>query len=1314
MSASRPPRAADIAVIGVSATLPGAASLDELHDLLASGRDAVGPLPRLRRKYSRVARGDYQVAGYLERVDEFDPEFFQISPREAERMDPQQRILLERCCAAIENAGYRLGDFRGSRTGVYVGATASSYIENPIDPSTVLGNLAAPLAGRVSYVLDLRGPSLVLDTACSSSLVAIHQACGALQLGECDYAIAAGIVIFTDFYQKAKGRGVLGVVAPDGRSKSFDAAADGTGLGEGVGVVLLKPLARALAERDLIHAVIRGTSINQDGGRSNGLTAPSPSAQADVISQAWERAAVDPATIGFFEAHGTGTKLGDPIEIDGMNRAFARYTEARGFCPVSAIKSNIGHLGSAAGVASFLKVVLALQRRQLYPSLHFETPNPLIAFDDGAVYVNRELRPWPEAAHPRRASVSSYGVSGTNAHAILEEAPAPAPDPAPAERDEQLVTLSARTAEALGRYAARMSDALVNTEASLADIAFVLNAGRDDHGHRWAGVATTVDQLRGQMDELRVAAPGERADAEPASGARKVVFLISDQIAGCSLAEDAPGCGPLRRALASLPEPTATSPQVLAFRTLYAACRALDALGVTAKTVIGSGIGNTVVGAVLERYSLAEGETRAAAFAPPGKPLDRERLAQVLRTLCKDGTPAFVEIGPPGGLRQALATLRPELAIVPTWPAAGGSPLAATAELYRRGVAIDWDRHYQGQQRRRVVLPSYPFERRRCWIGEPFSDAELDAEGRDKSYAGERDDPALLLQGPGATAVRDADVSEVEARLAELWGEVLKLTEVARDSDFIALGGDSLNGVQLLELIDERFGVELDVLDLFEHGTLSEMAAKIESERPQRATPAAAEARPQPSPDALIPNTGATSGPLSSPQRQVYYLCKLEDDRSLYCASMSFHIRGALDVAALGASFDRIVARHGVLRTTYSDDGPTQHVRDPARFAMRVVDLRDREESDARTEMRALRRGERHFDLGDDLPLRATLYRLEDERAVLALSVHHIAVDGWSLGILVRELAVCYQATARGVEPQLPALPVQYIDYARWQRARLESGALDHDLGFWVDRLTPLPAPLRLPRLGRAEAGGDGRTGARALRTMPAALGDALRAFGQRREASLFMALLSGYAALLHRYTGQTDLVIGAPVANRSDAVKQVIGYFSNTLPLRLDLSGEPSFLALLDRVKAAVVEGLGHQEVPLDRIIQALQPERDAGSSPVVQTLFALQNTPTEMNELFGLEVTADAPDTSIAQFGLSLSLRETPGGIVEFAESYGHLDEVALTQLLRHLETLIEAALREPERPIATLAYLTADEQRDLVAWSDSKRSSDFNLEW
>src|SRR5256885_5991510 len=336
-------------------------------------------------------------------------------------MAPQQRFALELTCAAIENAGYSLKQFQGSRTSVSLSALQNSYsalLGPERDGPALIGNLTASVAGKVSYYLDLRGPAMMIDTSCSSSLVAVHDACSKLLLGEADYAIAGGVNLYVFFPELDHFSDPLGIAAPDGKSKTFAADADGTGIGEGAGIVLLKPLEKAVRDRDHIQAVIKASAINQDGGRSNGVAAPSPLAQTDVIIETWRRAKVDPDTLTFIEAHGTGTYLGDPIEMQALTDAFRQFTDRRRFCAISSVKTNIGHLGFAAGISGLIKSVLALKHRKLFPSLHFNQPNPHIDFDNTPLFVNTELRHWEFENIPRKAAVSSFGISGTNSHVV--------------------------------------------------------------------------------------------------------------------------------------------------------------------------------------------------------------------------------------------------------------------------------------------------------------------------------------------------------------------------------------------------------------------------------------------------------------------------------------------------------------------------------------------------------------------------------------------------------------------------------------------------------------------------------------------------------------------------------------------------------------------------------------------------------------------------------------------------------------------------------------------------------------------------------
>ncbi len=424
-----------IAIVGTALRLPGGVvDLESLWDLLSSGRDAITEIPADRWDLRALYDADPDApgkmftrhGGFLDAVDRFDAEFFGISPREAESMDPQQRLVLETAWHALEDAGIAPPALHESKTGVFLGVCNNDYgrmlFAHPerIDPYFSPGNAASVVAGRLSYFMGLQGPSIAIDTACSSSLVAIHLAVQSLRSGESDLAIAGGINLILSpemniNFSKAR------MMAPDGRCKTFDAAADGYVRGEGCAVVVLKRLSDC-TPMDRVLAVVRGSAVNQDG-RSGGLTAPNGPSQEAVIRAALEAAGVTPAQVGYVEAHGTGTSLGDPIEVQALGAALGTGRDPSRPVAIGSIKTNVGHLEAAAGIAGVLKVVLALRHREIPPHLHFKTPNPLMDWAALPVVVPTVRTPWMPIDGRYLAGVSSFGFSGTNAHVILEAAP---------------------------------------------------------------------------------------------------------------------------------------------------------------------------------------------------------------------------------------------------------------------------------------------------------------------------------------------------------------------------------------------------------------------------------------------------------------------------------------------------------------------------------------------------------------------------------------------------------------------------------------------------------------------------------------------------------------------------------------------------------------------------------------------------------------------------------------------------------------------------------------------------------------------------
>ncbi len=512
-----------IAIIGMSGVLPGSHDLDEFWAHLDSGDDLISEIPPDRWDW-RAVWGDPRTeanktrakwGGFIPEVDCFDALFFGISPREAALMDPQQRLFLTAVWRTIEDAGYRPSDLARSRTGLWVGVASSDYSElirarvDDIDGQISTGVSHAVLANRISFLLDLRGPSEPVDTACSSSLVAIHHAVEALRSGKCEMAIAGGVNVILS-PTMAIGFSKAGLMSEDGRCKAFAKAADGYVRGEGVGALLLKPLDQALASGDTVRAVILATAVNH-GGRAASLTAPNPEAQASLLEEAWRQAGIHPETLGYIEAHGTGTVLGDPIEVNGLKSAFSRFgpgPEKFEFpaCGIGSVKSNIGHLETASGVAGVLKVVLAMRHGTLPPTLHVTEINPYLNLEGSAFEVIRDRRPWVRRQSregrevPRRAGVSSFGFGGANAHVVLEEF-----EPVAADSEDsgpQVIVLSAKNEERLREAVRRLAgylDRHLEDAPSLADLAFTLQAGREEMPARLAFVAESLDSLKARL-----------------------------------------------------------------------------------------------------------------------------------------------------------------------------------------------------------------------------------------------------------------------------------------------------------------------------------------------------------------------------------------------------------------------------------------------------------------------------------------------------------------------------------------------------------------------------------------------------------------------------------------------------------------------------------------------------------------------------------------------------------------------------------------------------------------------------------------------
>lgn len=633
-------RTEPITIVGIGCRFPGGADTPESYwKLLRDGVCTVGPIPEDRWDVSAfydpdpAAPGKMYVreGGFLDRVDEFDPLLFGISPREAVWMDPQQRLFLEVCWEALERAGYAPDSLTGIKTGVFAGISSFNYATHilssfdvaELDPFFGTGNALSVVAGRLSYTLGLNGPALAVDTACSSSLVALHLACESLRRGECDMAVAGGVgLILTP--ETTIGFCKAGMLARDGRCKTFDASADGYVRGEGAGVIVLKRLADAKASRDKVIACIRGSACNHDG-RSTGLTVPNGPAQRAVIEAALANGAVEPGRMAFVEAHGTGTSLGDPIELVALGAVFAGRSESDAPLLLGSAKTNLGHLEAAAGIAGVIKVALSMQHGEIPPHLHLSQPTPLFDWDAHRLRIAAHLTPWPETLP--FAGVSSFGFSGSNAHVVMERASETASDTVSTERPLHIFTFSARTGEALEELKQRHLGAL-DTTTNLPDRCFTTNAGRAQFGHRAAVVAASAEEL----GSLLISGNFQRgaSDTEP-----RVAFLFTGQGSqyvgmGRELYDTQPGfrrtldrCNEILRGElpvslldvlygsgTKLHETAYTQPALFALE--YALAKLWMSWGVTPTAVIGHSLGEYVAACIAGVFDLEAGLKLAA------------------------------------------------------------------------------------------------------------------------------------------------------------------------------------------------------------------------------------------------------------------------------------------------------------------------------------------------------------------------------------------------------------------------------------------------------------------------------------------------------------------------------------------------------------------------------------------------------------------------------------------------------------------------------------------------------------------------------
>ncbi len=1374
-----------VAIIGMVGRFPGAQSVETFWQNICDGTESIIRLapdedytlildPTLRNNPQYVPAG-----AFLDHIDLFDAAFFGYTPREAQIMDPQHRLFLECAWEALERAGYDAHQYNG-RISIYAGSGMNSYFLEYVYPNQELLKTVGIsqlmissekdfLATRVAYKLGLKGPAITVQTACSTSLTATTLAFQSLVNYQSDIALAGGVslpALQRQGYLYEKG----GIASPDGHCRAFDADARGTVVGSGLGIVVLKRLEDALNDGDQIYAVIKGVAINNDGDDKIGFTAPGVAGQAEVITEALVLAGFEPESIGYIETHGTGTSIGDPIEIAALKQAFHIKTQRQQFCALGSVKTNIGHLDTAAGVAGLIKTSLALKHALLPPSLHFTQANPHIDFVHSPFYVNTKLTPWLAGGMPRRAGVSSFGIGGTNVHVVLEEAPQREKTTIVSDMPE-LVLLSAKTSSALTTSAHNLAAYLQHhPELPLADVAYTLHVGRRAFSHRLMLVSQQLEEVALSL-QSRESGRVFSSVVEP--GDHTCIFLFSGQGApyrgvGKQLYAEQPVyrqwidyCATqllpflkrdLRLHLFSANGDADSSSHSIQidrcaiFVTEYATARLLETRGIRPAAMIGQDLGEYTAAclagviALDDVLALIAEQGRLMDVTPPDTQLNVHLSEKDLLSLrialpkihlhpphtpyisCSTGTwitkeqacdpeywarhahspthfsdslhllftlpqPLFLEIGPVQVSRivhtQIPATLDfPPHAIISTMRTPHDAQsdrkafLTALGKLWLHGFSVDLVDEVRSYQR--VLLPTYPFERRRYWLEAPLSL---------HSTLPSTDTVETPISRERTEAASSLLLTNTQRRVLMIWQEYLGDEDIDIHANFFELGGHSLLAIRLVSRLCETFNIELSVQSLYEKQTIAELSQFIDANQvtPHRH---------------IVSVSRSQLLPASWKQQWMWTRAHAYPaDASRENLAIGWELHGHLDGALFEQSIKLLVQRHETLRTSFVMRGEhlCQVITPLLTISIPVIDLTQlpEEEKEARLLHLGAEQEQTPFLLSHAPLWRMMLFNLGEERSAWILVAHRSIWDGISTHRIQEELNIVLRALMQQQSPSLPPMPIQFADFAAWEQQRFQGKLLQEYLTYWRNKLGDDMTPLRLPT-DRPRLNGYARSIAHDWH-IPETLAHRLHALGRQQGTTLFMTLLAALDILCHYYTQQKTILLETSFSNRDQPeLVPLVGSLTNIVPLCMRLDGNPTFLTLLSEVRTTVIEAMSHRDLHFSRVLAELFPDIATHYSPFGRILIA---------QYEAIDVSPSLPDLTYhrrlwfrrATNDLYISIIDQQSSIQIICEYDTYLFRAeTITHMITDYIALLESIVTDPESTLDALTHWL--EQRSL----------------
>ncbi|URZ00198.1 beta-ketoacyl synthase N-terminal-like domain-containing protein [Clostridium felsineum] len=1093
----------DIAIIGISAKLPAADSVEEYWDNIISGRECIVDLPRDRKnhanRYLRYAgkyndNVKYIKCGYMKSIDEFDWKFFNISPKEANIMDPHQRLFLQEAWKAIEDAGYSKEEISGTRTGVYLGYTsdaAFSYwrIVNEVDEELFKlaagPNLASVIPSRISYLLDLKGPSILVDTACSSSLVAVHLACQAILNGECEMALAGGarveIMPISNEFNK------LGVESSTYHLRAFDDSSDGIVWGEGVASLLLKPLKKAREDGDHIYAVIKGSASNQDGA-SMGISTPNPEAQTQMIVDCLKKTNINPETIDYIECHGTGTEIGDPIEVNSITNAYKQFTNKKQFCGIGSVKSSVGHCNATSGIAAVLKMVLALKNKELPASINWEIPNSKINFENSSVYFLNKSIKWTGKSTPRRCAINSFGFSGTNCHVILEEENSNYKQ----ESDcVNLFVLSSKSVNSLWEYIKSYSQYLKNNTCNnITSLCYTASCGRSHYKYRLALVVKDIKDLENKINKI------------------------------------------------------------------------LD-----------------------NGYEIFIKEN------------NNESLGQASYENINNFISLFID----NGRRDKMY-------------------LEQIGKCYKEGAEISWEKLYGDKKYTKISIPTYTFEKTKCWMEIPeknkesYNAAQVIEEIMKKSelskelseelsnvleeFKEKREDNIPNKKQISIIGKDTNKYTDIEVMVAEIWCDVLGLDEIDINVNFYEVGGHSIAMMQIVSKINKKLKTNLSYTEFNEQNSVRTLAQVLEN-KDKSVT--------EDEYPLIVPNPNSMYDSFPITDIQMSYLLGRNDSFEMggVAPQIYMEIETALDIKRLNRSLNKLIARHPMLRAVIDNNG-TQHIlKGQLKYNIEVTDVSKMSSEEIENYIAKEREkvALKSFK-ADEWPLiRITALKINEKKHQLFIAIDTLIMDGSSLRIIGDEWISCY----KNEDLELPKLELTFRDYMLALEKFNHSKIYETDKKYWLEKLEDFPkAPELLYKVNPSDIVNPSFK--RFSRTYNKEKWGKIKNIARELGVSPSSLLCTAYAEVLAYWSNQSEFTVSLTVFNRlpfHKDVEKIVGDFTSVMLIPVNFNNDESFFERVKNIHKDVLNSLEHRSFDGVEMIRRIAVRDKKVGQPVMPIVF-------------------------------------------------------------------------------------------------------------